>query len=153
VLLCAHKPIIISHIKTNAKAVYMIIRHYFYFASDSSWRNCQEKWLMTGWPVPFHHSPLVFSKIYLSLHANNDQRNTHSFWSPTHGPSNFTRDPKEKQRNFQLGDILCGLYLWISPESEEGNGSANLMQMSKSCSYWVTPDTRPLQNKWTKWPS
>lgn len=38
-----HKPIAISHIHANAKAVYGMVGHYFYFALNSCSQSCQEK--------------------------------------------------------------------------------------------------------------
>lgn len=46
-----HKPIAVSHIQTNAKAVYSMVGHYFYFAPNSYSQSCQQKWVMTGWPA------------------------------------------------------------------------------------------------------
>lgn len=38
-----HKPTAISHTETNAKAVYRMVGHYFYFAPNSCSQSCQAK--------------------------------------------------------------------------------------------------------------
>lgn len=69
-----HKRIAISRIHINAKAVHKMVGHLFYFALNSCSQSCQERWVMAGWTVSFHHSPLLLPiKIYQSFHGNNNQ--------------------------------------------------------------------------------
>lgn len=108
-----HKTTAVGHIHTNARVVYRMVGHYFYFAPNSRSQSFPENWVMTGWPELFHHLPTNLFTIIIII------RDTHTVSDLPHTAQAISQEGpnKGKKTPSLLGDILTGLYLWVSPES------------------------------------